>query len=577
MDENLLRAGMFDEEQSNLPSTGAIDAANQQLADAGTADQQAAPPEPATFDVQVETQIPSSTLEGNATFDDVRAQRSALEQQRENAPNLDQFEEVTSEASVFNDPQSFIESALFGDREPTQAEQQAATLRGDITESIGGTEEALTATTRRAEETTQLSERSQRLAKTNEDIAARTTRFRRELREFEADAENRGVARAFFEDSRNKLKADATAELADLYIIQNAQQGNVAAARDYIKTAVDNRYRSIEIELKQKQAALNELIPTLQGEEKKRAQQLNFALGERTRNLNTEKEEATARRELALTAAKNGADQSTISSITNAKSVDEALTLSSPYIGLLERQAANRAASNAALSRRKSLIELAMMGDTAAINELGAYGEHLQNIKGDKEKVQRENAFNDATEKVDLAQRLSQNTLGLDMNTGISQSGYGIAAATTLATTLAGFGVAGPVGAVAGFVGGVGAGAVAVSQAQLAKENFQADIKSLVAPEALNELVRQKEAGATFGALSNAELGLLLAASQELSGHVNINDSSGAVTLIGSPDAIQADLNKVISFYQKAQFETNKQEVDASSSSQIDSLFVPQS
>lgn len=537
-------------------------------------------PKEVAFDIPVQDSIPSSVLQGNTTYEDVRAYRAQREQIDQNKTDFNQFDNVESTPTIFNDPEKYILSTLYGDREPTQTEKQAKELRSGITDTISGTANDLTRAEQRASEETGVSQINQDLAETNDKIAQRQAQFRRELRAFESNADNRSVSRQFFLDEKNKLEADATAELADLYIIQNAQQGNLDSARSYIKTAVDNRYRAIEIELQQKQAALAELIPTLEAEEKDRAMAQQIALQERERNLATEKEEATAKRELALTAAKNGASSTLVSAITNAESVNDAIAQASPYIGLLERQAAARAASNAALTRRKTLIELAMAGDETALNELGTYGEYLRSIKNDAEALQREQEFNDASEKIDLANRLKENEVGLRMNTGTVQNpilaGLGTAVPTGATVGAAGGSIVPGIGTIVGGVAGTAAGTVVglrnASQYKMAKEDFQADMKSLVAPEALDELVRRKAAGATFGALSNQELGLLLSASQELAGQIIFKDD-GSVSIIGSPTEVQKDLDKVITFYTKAQSGVNQSELDNVEFGQINRLY----
>lgn len=538
-------------------SVSAIDSFNQQnfSLDSQVANNQT----PQGFQLNVRDNVPSSVLSDGVGLDDVFAKRAELEAQGGN--DLTGIGEVGS-PTPFDDPEAFIRDMLFSEQAPTDTQREAAAIRSDITRTTEGITSGLDETTRRAERTTGLSDLQAGLAETNNKIAQRQARFRRELREFKQDATQRGVAREFVQRDLAKMEADATAELADLYIIQNAQSGNVEAARDYINTAVTNKYRSIEAELNAQQARLNEVIPRLEGEEKQNALKLQLALNERQANIETEKEAAATMRELGLQAASNGASSSVVNSIINSKDINTALTQASPYIGLLQRQAANRAAASANLARRKTLIELAMAGDKAAIAELGDYGAYLAGIKGDAEAMAREQEFQDADEKITLANQISDNKLGLELNTGgIFQKPW-----------VAGLAVFSPLGFAARKIGIESKFTQTPLELKRAKEDFQADIKSLVAPEALDELVRRKEAGATFGALSNQELALLTAASQQLAGHVLLHDD-GTVSLIGSPDAIQSDLNKVIGFYQKAQRGVNQSELDNSEFSQINSLF----
>lgn len=349
MDSDLLKAGMFDGLDPVKPATSATPKNIQS---------------DSSFRVSVPDTIDSSVLSDGTSIADVIARRNQLAKQQAN--NLDNFDPAVTPVNPFNNPEQYILSALYGDREKTVAERGLEKTRKSISSITSGIEDDLTDAQTTAEQTTAFSEKDKALADTNEKIAQRTAQFRRELRAFESSAERRGVAREAYTDEKTKLEADATAELADLYIIQNAQQGNLEAARDYIDTAVNNRYRSIQIELQQKQAELADYISTVEGEEKVRAQQLQLALNERERNLQYEREDAKTKRELALQAAANGASQSTISAITNAENVDVALTAASPYIGLLDRQIKQQQYYNSVISGRKAAIELDLLENPPA-------------------------------------------------------------------------------------------------------------------------------------------------------------------------------------------------------------------
>lgn len=316
------------------------------VADASTPEQVNAPSTPATstFEVPVEQDITSDTLQGNTTFDDVRNMRDQMEAQQSTQRDISEFE-PTAIATPFNDPEQFILSTLYGDNEPTAAEQGLQETRQEISQTTGRIEERLSGAEERAERTTQLSERERALAETNNKIAQRQARFRREMRAFEETSERRGADRQFVQSERQKLEADATAELADLYIIQNAQQGNVTAARDYIDTAVNNRYRSIQIELQQKQAELADYEATVEGEEKERAQQLQIALAERERNLGIEMNEEKNKRSLMLEVAGLGGSSSLQERILKAPTEDQATLLASDFIGKTVRSQAAASAT----------------------------------------------------------------------------------------------------------------------------------------------------------------------------------------------------------------------------------------
>lgn len=294
-------------------------------------DKVATSPVPSNFSVNVNQTVPSSSLSDGITIDDVFTARNQMEADRAQGDPLEGITGQTSTPTPFDDPESFIRDRLFGEQEPTATEKEAAGIRKDITRTTEGISSDLTQVEQRAERTTGISGLQAGLAETNEKIALRQARFRRELRAMETDATSRGVARQFYQDELNKLEADATAELADLYIIQNAQSGNVEAARDYIKTAVDNKYRSIEAELAAQQARLNEVIPRLEGEKKDEAIKLQLALDERANNLAEEKATAQTKRELLISMAQSGASETERRKLMNAATLDQAYEIAANF------------------------------------------------------------------------------------------------------------------------------------------------------------------------------------------------------------------------------------------------------
>lgn len=544
MPEDLLKPGMFDNEEPV------------QVATAQTPTETQASPQPASFDIPTQNSIPSTTLANNISFDDVRAELRRRQQLEQNKASLKDFNAEVSGVPAFDDPEGTIKSILYGDQAPTALEKEVAGIRSDITDTVGGIDKALTSTRERAERTQDLTGRESLLAETNNKIAARQARFRRELRAFEQDAERRGVDRAFYQDEKTKLEADATAELADLYIVQQAQQGNVDSARAYIDTAVNNRYRSIEIELAQKQAELAERIPLLEAEEKEEAQRLQLALQQRAQNIAIEREDAKTKRELAITAASNGAGSAAISAITNASNVDNALAAAAPFIGLLERQAAARAASNAALQRRASLIEMAKAGDANAIKELGAFGQTILQQQTNAELLadyQRNLAITDEISNVDLlldkANSALSNDIGKGLATGAFTSPAAAAYGTAIPTGLAGGAAAGSVvpglgtmaGGVLGTIAGAGVGTVNYAKSKNAKENFLNDVAFIAQNVAFDKFIDLKSQGVAFGGTSNAELKKIDSAASALSASLIIDPISGQPIRISGDDVAFAE------------------------------------
>ena len=516
------------------------------------------------FRVKVPETIDAGVLSDGVSISDVYKKRDQLESASKNT--LDNFDQTVAKVTPFSDPELYIMSALYGDAQPTDTEKKVDSLNKKIVNTAEGIGSSLEDARASAEQRVGYTETNSELAKTNEKIAQRQTQFRREIRAFDEDARNRSINRAFFDNQKTKIEADATAELADLYIIQNAQQGNLDSARSYIDVAVDNRYKSIQLDIQAKQAELATLIPKLEKEEKNKALKLQFALGERERNLATEKEDAKTMRELALTAASNGATSDVVTAITNSKSVNDAISKASPYVGLLERQAASRAAYSASLSNRKALIDLALSGDKDAMAKLGSLGESIQAqldaAKTTAEREQRQKTINtsyEIAEKLNIAERIATSP-AFGAATGVLQNNpflrIGGGAAAGAGTGFVGGsaipGIGNVVGTVIGGVAGAGVATKNYLQTEKARETLFDDIESLTSRETLQTLIDAKAEGATFGALSDAELNLLIQATNALSSKIETDGSGRIIGLSGTPESIQRSMNEVVRYYQKA-------------------------
>lgn len=483
--------------------------------------------------------IPSDVLNSDTTFTDVFNQRNVLQEQESQKKGIKDLQENgVGTPSVFDDPEGNILSFLYGDKQPSALEQEVAGIRSGITRTIGGISDELDTTRSRAQREVGLSDAEKAVALTNEKIAQRQARFRREIRDFDVNAQTRGTSRAFQTDERQRIEADATAEIADLYIIQNAQQGNLDSARSYIDTAVNNRYRSIELQLAKQQADLAERIPLLEAEEKKEALKLQLALEERSRNLAIEREEAKEKRNLMITVAQNGGGDAAQRAVLNAGSLDDAIVAASPYIGLLERQAAARAASNSALQRRASLIELAKAGDQSAIKELGAFGQAI--LAGQENEAllaehQRNVGITEEINNVDIllnkANALTENTVGLKTSTGTYQNVLGPAVLESIK-----YGPLAPT-------------ALPFTYAEVnnAKSNFLSDVSFIVENVSFDKFIDLKSQGVAFGGTSLPELQKVSNAASALSASLVINPTTGRpVSISGDEKAFNENLNIVV-------------------------------
>lgn len=518
------------------------------------------------FTVDVPESISDSAVSQNIGIEDVyQAQADAT---AATTPTTDPLAEIQSgienpiATSPFDDYNSVIQTQLFGESEPTDAEKSYQDILDKYSERVATIEENINLTQDQAAEQYQLASRERDLADTDLRIAKKTKALRERLRLFEKDSERLALTRDAYEGERMKIEADATAELADEYIIQAAQQGNLTRAEGLVKTAVDNRIRSFEIRNQADQAKLNALIPTLEKEEKQNALKLQFALQERERDIETYKAEQEGIRNMMITAATNGASGDIQRQILSAGSLDQAMSLAGPYIGRYERMKAESTLASASLARRKSLMELALAGDESAYSQLGAFGEKLKTMVAEAESAEEaDRILNNEIASAGLQERINRYTANTLENPqgfslGVGATPFGRSALLSTAATLS------PLVAIPGV-------ATNPITAFGAKADFLATATEMVNIAGFDTLIDYKAQGATFGALSEKEFNAIKSASGPLAAYAIINDEGAVTGFRGSDKNVREAFNLAIQELKDQQAALDREFVPSSDQAEI--------
>lgn len=289
------------------------------------------------FTVPMPDTVPAEALNGNVGRADVRSMRDTMEQNNlateqfnTDYSNLMGRVQAPLNATPFQDPQAFIEQTLL--RRSTDTQNNLDQARQDQANTLRGMSGDLTETRNDAVTQFGLPELQANLADTRNRIAERTNQLRTTLRDFETNAERRGVAREFVESEKQKVQADAAAELADLAIIESAQSGNVAMAQDDIDRAVNAKIQAFEFENAAIEAEITRLDKMDTRESQARSEQLQIALGERTRLITQAIDDERQKLTYLFQAAANGADKGTLDAIRKATTLEEAAMMVTPFL-----------------------------------------------------------------------------------------------------------------------------------------------------------------------------------------------------------------------------------------------------
>jgi hypothetical protein len=137
--------------------------------------------------------------------------------------------------------------------------------------------------------------------------------------------EGKPIASEFASRQIGAVERMRTVKVLGLSAVASALQGNIALARDYATKSVDARFQPLEAELETLKQQLEFNKDNFTRAEKIRADKLAIALDERKTQLSVEKEKQKQISDIALEAAKNGADADTINAIMSSTDLPTAL------------------------------------------------------------------------------------------------------------------------------------------------------------------------------------------------------------------------------------------------------------
>ena len=327
----------------------------------------------------------------------------------------------------------------------------------------------------------------------------------------------------------SRLRENAIKSLG-LAAIGQTLQGNISLAEQSIQSALDAEFEPVKTELEVLKQAYTFNKEALERIDKKRADNLNIVLNERTRLLGLQEADKKEIYNIGMTAAQYGADAGTVQKIIQARNREEALSLAGSF---LQDPAAKQALENAKLD---NLLTRTQINKTNyELGLLQKYGgmtpaQYTDFIKAERKEIE---AVKDISEKSRLEGISLQEKLGTI--SGILNSSALSSAVGTSYLTRAPQGIFGNIGA---FVG-LGAGSVLEAGAQKITgeyQNFIASVEQLASQEFIDTLIDAKAQGAVFGALNEQEGNALRAASTKI-GSFAVKDKNGKVTHYNTGEA----------------------------------------
>lgn len=147
------------------------------------------------------------------------------------------------------------------------------------------------------------------------------------------NAENQQIPVGLIQGQQATIRRQQAVELGALASVAQALQGNIALAQQTAQRTVDLEFSDKEQEVKNLQTLLSVNTDNLTTAEKKSAAQLSYILDQRQKEIDQAKEERKGVLNLAAQAAQYGADNTTLSKMSQAKTPEEAIAIGGNFLG----------------------------------------------------------------------------------------------------------------------------------------------------------------------------------------------------------------------------------------------------
>lgn len=327
-------------------------------------------------------------------------------------------------------------------------------------------------------------------------------------------------------EAQNIQRTDAIEGLR-LSALRAGAAGDLAQAEVDAQALIDTKYGQLEVDLQTARSNIINNWDTLSPADKKRAQATLLQLDKDDAFVKEQKENEAAVNQVLLKAIEFGADQSIISKIQKATSASEAIRIAGP-----------------ALQNPKAKLEIELLKQEIAFKRKQAslLGEPTAaEAKETAAKLKEaQAAIPVMQDKIAAVDTLSKHP---GLNSRVGSTGLSRAPRTALGTGLRALSIVGLPSVIGGLVDTVsGAG-----------QDFAGGVHKLTGGLTLDNLIAAKARGATFGALSEGELGILAASATTLNDW-EIKDGNGKGTGFWNIDeaSFNKELNTIKTLTQRA-------------------------
>ena len=341
----------------------------------------------------------------------------------------------------------------------------------------------------------------------NEQMVSLNTQFEQAVANVESGT---GLATAIA-GKKGQLRRQQAVEIGALASMAEAVQGNIELAKAHAREIVDLEFEPVQQEIQNLSTVLQFNYDNYDRSQKNAADELQLELQERQRLIDEAKEEKDRIYNLAIEAASNGAGNSEIQSIMNSQTFGDAIRTGAQYLAPPAPSVSGKPVTQVIdgnflqynpLTGGWDVVFRAPEGaDIVKLNGT----DYLRTVDANGNYTYVKPNIPEAKTQIPAGTVRSLNDKMLQLSNLMDHPGLNSSVGPNMLAR------------------------IPMLDAFGAKADFIAGVQQIISDETLQSLIQAKANGATFGALSDTELGILAAAATKLGASV-VTDKNGNVT-----------------------------------------------
>lgn len=413
---------------------------------------------------------------------------------------------------------------------PETPEQQKEQSLLDQMASLTGQQAQRAADQLTAEQSSQLPQLRQQFADINAQILSKTA----EYNVLQTANENKPITMNSIIGNDRAIQNARAADIGLLQARALGLQGQIETAQNTVNRAIDLKYQTVDAQLNTYQAQLQALEPTLNKQEKRRAEALQIMLDNQKQALSEKKDEERNIQNLMLEAASKGASSAILSSISGSSTLAQAAQAYSKFFN----QPINLPSNTRTSGPTSGPVQPVSTGNLSLRAQAVMKNRELLKTYTPSEASKIQDELINAG--VDLSALPIEPVLNKEAQ-AFAQQQLDLASAVLTSS---------------GLSGAVGPSAIArfrpIASLTGSTANFIGSVEQLTNQQTLKILTDLKKAGGTLGALSEKELVLLQDAATKINNWAK-RDSTGKVYAYQASEAdFREEVKRIQKLAQKA-------------------------